>query len=77
MFDENHENQSNEYSKIWDRIWEPIVKDFIQIIEVNVEVIHTNKYITNKIKSCNNKFKTDIHDEGFPPEQTPCLTVCK
>ena len=42
-----------------------------------VEVIHTNKYITNKIKSCNKKIKTDFHEEVLPPKQTSYLTVLK
>lgn len=53
---------------IWDRTKELIGKDF------HFEIIHNNKYVAFKIKSYNNKIKTNFHDRGLLPEQTPCLT---
>ena len=30
--------------------------------------------MTTKTKTYKNEIKTDFHDEGLPPEETPCLT---
>lgn len=33
-----------------------------------------NKYLSNKIKLCDNDIKTDFLDKTLAPKETPCLT---
>ena len=68
MVNEKNENILHKCSEVKNEKKELIVKDF------DVEVIQWNKYIATILKSFNNEIKTDFHDEGLPPEQTPCLT---
>ena len=67
MVNEKNENILHKCSEVKNEKKELIVKDF------DVEVIQWNKYIATILKSFNNEIKTDFHDEGLPPEQTPCL----
>ena len=56
----------NIYSEIFDII---IV---IIRIDLDVQVIHTDKKISTKIKSFKHKIRTDFRDDGLPSKRTPC-----
>ena len=56
----------NIYSEIFDII---IV---IIRIDLDVQVIHTDKKISTKIKSFKHKIRTDFCDDGLPSKRTPC-----
>ena len=61
-----HSDILNIYSEILD-----IIKVIIRI-DLDVQVIHTNKKISTKVKSFKHKIRTDFRDDGLPSKRTPC-----
>ena len=56
----------NIYGEILD-----IIKVIIRI-DLDVQVIHTNKKISTKVKSFKHKTRTNFRDDGLPSKRTPC-----
>ena len=62
LFEEKHEDILNKYMEKRNRITDLFGKDF------DVEVILTAKYISTKMMPFEDEIRTDIHDDGLPPE---------
>ena len=52
------------FYEMWNKVKQLMIKD------IDVAVVHDDKYIPPKIKSYGNEIKTDFHNDGLPPEKT-------